>query len=279
MFLLFCLSVYLYFIYEVICKFINDGYEFDFFFIFIFILYFFVTIVFYNKFVFKEFKKYEYKSFYYLPIRFNRKNKKVYVFTKDGEEKIYDWDELFFYIATVDWLYGIKKVELRAAKVDADDNIEFSFSLNSPTPFAEDTKQCLSYWEFIRHYMEDGPQDFYIDANSLESFNEIQLCFCNDIDQKLESYEMSKLRLFYNYKPLGIAELTLVAPIFYPWLWVRRYLMKYQAKIPYWSAEVNEACKVEENDHYVVDSSINKYFEIRLFPSRMAVRKEYLKND
>ena len=60
---------------------------------------------------YKNFKKFEYKSFYYLPIRFNRKNKKVYVFTKDGEEKIYDWDELFFYIATVDWLYGIKKVE------------------------------------------------------------------------------------------------------------------------------------------------------------------------
>ena len=73
--------------------------------------------------------------------------------------------------------------------------------------------------------------------------------------------------------------MILVAPIFYPWLWVRRYFMKYQAKIPYWSAEVNEACKVEENDPYIVDSSINKYFEIRLFPSRMAVRKEYLKND
>ena len=228
---------------------------------------------------YKNFKLFEYKSFYYLPTRFNRKNKKVYVFTKEGEEKIYDWDELFFYIATVDWLYGIKKVELRAAKVDADDNIEFSFSLNSPTPFAEDTKQCLSYWEFIRHYMEDGPQYFYIDANGLENFNESKLCFCNDIDQKLESYEMSKLRLFYNYKPLGVVDLILVAPIFYPWLWVRRYFMKYQAKIPYWSAEVNEACKVEENDPYIVDSSINKYFEIRLFPSRMAVRKEYLKND
>ena len=33
---------------------------------------------------YKNFKKFEYKSFYYLPIRFNRKNKKVY-----------DWDELF----------------------------------------------------------------------------------------------------------------------------------------------------------------------------------------
>lgn len=269
------LGLSLYFIYSTIDSIFDD--TFSFFMLFIFLLYIVVVGFIFYRYLFKYLKKNELNQYYYLPIRLNRINRKLYVYTKSGEVKPYKWDDLFFYMATVDWLYGIKKMELRAAKVDEDDNIEFSFSLGGPMPYAEDIKQAMSYWEFLRQYMEEGTKNFYINKDSLDKFDQSKLTFCNDIDQKLEGYETSKLRIFYNYKPLGMVDMLLVAPIYYPWLWVRRYLIKHSAKVPYWPEEVERECQIVANDPYVVGPEINQYFEIKNFPSRIELKKEYKK--
>ena len=61
--------------------------------------------------------------------------------------------------------------------------------------------------------------------------------------------------------------------VWYPWLWVRRYLIKYQAKIPLWNKEINEACKIEQDYPCIVDASINEYFEIKPFLGLIVVKK------
>lgn len=219
-------------------------------------------------------KQKELKSYYYLPIRLNRKNKKVYVYQDTGEVKILDWEKLFVYVAPVDWLYGIRKYELRGAIIGQNDKVEYSFSFGGPSVEPSSVELCVSYWEFLKQYMQKGPEKFYIDKDCLNTNSEWKLSYCNDIDQKLESYGTSKSRIIDNYK-FPASELIWGLPIWYPWLWVRRYLIKHQAKIPLWNKEINEECKIEQDDPFIVDASINEYFEIKPFLGQIVVKRKY----
>lgn len=96
-----------------------------------------------------------------LPLRFNRKTRKVY-FNFKGTTYIENWDTIRAYLTTQSGLTGVG-----APIRDPQINIEFDQGTDKPlTVFLLGTdrwdmtvdQKAAAFWEYIRRYMEEGPQ-------------------------------------------------------------------------------------------------------------------------
>lgn len=96
-----------------------------------------------------------------LPLRFNRKTRKVYLHFR-GKTYIEDWDTIRAYLTVQSGLTGVG-APIRDQQV----NIEFDQGTDRPlTIFLMGThrwnvqldRQADAFWEYIRRYMEEGPQ-------------------------------------------------------------------------------------------------------------------------
>src|SRR5699024_1923991 len=87
------------------------------------------------------------------PVRFNRKNRKIYVFRppKEGGVQVFSWDEVNFYINRVK---NHPHRHLIGHVMDGD-FIKFSFVVGYP--YVDDLP-IKELWEFIYRYMEEGPK-------------------------------------------------------------------------------------------------------------------------
>lgn len=183
------------------------------------------------------------------PMRFNRKNKLVYVFRTDGTVYSAPWGDIHF---TLGEMEGLQEYEVRGHILDScTKNVQETFPLSyaSSMPVPDERtypgdylKHDLvrSHWEFIRRYMEDGPQ-------SVSS----QVQFCMPIDGRRESAKVGIERTFAN-----IAS----APyILYLVLWpycavvsVLRLIAMRSSKIPTWPEEVEASCEIDPDDPYAI---------------------------
>ncbi|MBT0964242.1 DUF6708 domain-containing protein [Denitromonas iodatirespirans] len=96
-----------------------------------------------------------------LPLRFNRKTRKVYLHFR-GKTYITDWDTIRAYLTVQSGLTGVG-----APIRDPQINIEFDQGTDKPlTVFLlgtdrldmTDEQQAATFWEYIRRYMEEGPE-------------------------------------------------------------------------------------------------------------------------
>ena len=89
---------------------------------------------------------------WHYPIRFNRKTRKVYVRQYNRKVEVYNWDDLTFFIAYIN-----EDKDIRAVALDKDgETVTGMFAL----AFKNDVfdKSLISYFEFIRRYMEGDDQ-------------------------------------------------------------------------------------------------------------------------
>jgi len=97
-----------------------------------------------------------------------------------------------------------------------------------------------SQWEFIRRYMEEGPE---------------KLCGQVDlvmpIDEQRESYLHGFKRLFANYLRWPVA-MVILSPALFIGTIGRRIAMQ-TSKIPRWPAEVEAESQIDPNDPYIRD--------------------------
>lgn len=184
-------------------------------------------------------------AYTHYPIRFNRRSRIVHVFRTNGTVLSIPWEKVFFTIGrrnqSVAW-------EVRG-HVIAPDNITiketFALSYGSSiqdlriSPGQVDFSDPVrAHWEFIRRYMEDGPEAVV---------GRIQRCL--PISTRRESIKEGMSRIFGN---LANAPRVIVWVMFLPLILVgvaRAFAMR-TSRIPQWPKEVDAACMIEPDDEY-----------------------------
>ncbi|MDR0674517.1 MAG: hypothetical protein LBF93_12900, partial [Zoogloeaceae bacterium] len=101
-----------------------------------------------------RFRKESFRYTHY-PIRFNRRTRRVHVFRLDGTVMTEAWEKLFFTLCQNK--YGGDDWEVRAHRLAADGRTVLeTFALGYRSGRA--SVNLLGQWEFIRRYMEEGPE-------------------------------------------------------------------------------------------------------------------------
>lgn len=181
--------------------------------------------------------------FTHYPIRLNRKTRMVYVFRTDGTVLSALWDELFFCVAALpqnNW-------EIQGHVLEKDGvTVKETFAFQVVGTGEADRAQLPRYWEFVRRYMENGPQAV---AKHVE--------YCLPIADQRESFTFGFHRM-HSFAGAGPLPLMIALLLIYLAAYPGRWLAMRTSKLPMWPKEIEEHCVIEANDPYRKDASINK---------------------
>lgn len=176
------------------------------------------------------------------PIRFNRRNRMVYVFCFDGVVRSAKWDDLFFTLGRFEWTPGGSIWDIRAHALKADrETVEWTFALPCDSEYIHQLKM---FWEFVRRYMEEGPASVHDGV-----------LWCHDIATQRETYHAGLDALYQTFNGQPFYQIA-GAPIFRLIALGRSFVMK-TSKTPVWPDEVEAQCKVDPADPYLLDASNN----------------------
>ncbi|MFD1559953.1 DUF6708 domain-containing protein [Paraburkholderia silviterrae] len=176
------------------------------------------------------------------PIRLQRDLRMVHVFRLDGTVFSVPWDKVFFTLGRGNRAFGVQTWDVRG-HVLADDGVTvvetFCFALAWP-----EIKGLHEYWEYVRRYMEEGPEAIAPDT----------LAYLPIADRR-ETWGFGLLRLALNLPGLTFAQL-IMAPAFLLFSIGRWFAMR-TCRIPVWPKHIEEACVVEAGDPFAKDASSN----------------------
>lgn len=177
------------------------------------------------------------------PIRFNRKTQMVYVYHVNGEILTLPWKNIFFTSATSGGVMQEWGIDGHIMEEDGETVIN-TFSL--PVSVMGSKNMLGRFWEFIRCYMEE---------DVLEDLADL-VVLCPPVENKKEGYifglqYLLKMdsRLEWLHLPIKLP-LALLASI-------ARYIAMQTSKIPQWSQEVLDACRVESDDPINISAANN----------------------
>ncbi|QEO27192.1 DUF6708 domain-containing protein [Xanthomonas translucens] len=191
------------------------------------------------------FLKHEFFRYVYYPIRFNRKTRKVYVFReeRDGGLLIVPWDKVFFHIGR-----GTDMKFLRDIRGEILDGtiVKDTFALGHCAERDEPVKEM---WEFIRRYMEEGPEA--VAEHPLDKYVELSVA------PTWKNCLISAVGFTNADTPF---KRVLLSP-FIGTFTVVRWLVFKSCKQPVFPPEVEAECRVEPNDPNIwpVPKSIGEF--------------------
>jgi len=194
---------------------------------------------------FQLFLRYEFFSHIYYPIRFNRENRKVYVFRekRDGGLLIVPWEDVFFHIGR-----GTDMKFLRDIRGEILDGtiVKDTFALGHCAERDEPVKEM---WEFIRRYMEEGPEA--VAEHPLDKYVELSVA------PTWKNCLISAVGFTNADTPF---KRVLLSP-FIGTFTVVRWLVFKSCKQPVFPPEVEAECTVEPNDPNIwpVPKSIGEF--------------------
>ncbi|KXZ69165.1 DUF6708 domain-containing protein [Acinetobacter venetianus] len=240
-------------------------------------------------FLYKKILKNDLFGYTHYPIRFNRKNRKVYVFKTKDDIRVFDWDHLKVAFTRIDTGSSRKRdYDIRLSQLSEDGTIEDAFSL-SYTNFAEtieyteadgyqfsfggEAAQFASNWEYIRCYMEEDIEESYKAVRKLIP-----------LDKKRESLLQSmKMAWYFSPKDYSFKEIetpqgtryfldiqktysdaflsNLFKGLFFFIVvicFIGRPFVMHIAKRPKWSKQVEDACVVDADDPYNYEKHPNQ---------------------
>jgi hypothetical protein len=178
----------------------------------------------------------------HFPIRFNYRNRMVYVFRTNGTVLQAKWNDIFFTLGRCERMAGAQNWDIRGHVLDEDgETVLETFALPGDTMRID---QLQHAWEFFRRYMEDGPATIYRDVY-----------WCHDIAGRREKFKVGLAYLFFGLNGLPIGQI-LLSPVFLITS-LGRWFAMHTSKIPAWPAEVEAQCKVDSFDPYLRDASRN----------------------
>ncbi|MBU3009749.1 DUF6708 domain-containing protein [Cobetia amphilecti] len=171
------------------------------------------------------------------PIRFNRKNRMVYIFC-GGKEKVkaVSWDDVFWHIGR-----GYQNkflIDLRGHIIDSNE-VKYTFSVGHYSDDSQPEK-ILALWEFIVRYMDNSPEEVFEDP----------LDRCIDYS-KSRSLKNCYISAFSSMWLPAIYFRHWIFMIFYPIVYILtigRWLTLKSCKEPVWPDYINEQCQIAEND-------------------------------
>ncbi len=181
--------------------------------------------------------------FTHYPIRLNRKTRMVHVFRINGTVLSVPWDEVFFCIAALpqcNWEIQGHVLDKNGVTVKE----TFAFMLHGTGDADRDL--LVHYWEFVRRYMEDGP-------NSVAK----HVKYCLPIVDKKESFAFALQRAHFEVGALSIL-IQIPFLLMYLAIYPGRWLAMRTCKIPVWPDEIERVCPIDANDPYRRDASTNE---------------------
>ncbi|MHA7848455.1 DUF6708 domain-containing protein [Serratia sp. D1N4] len=187
--------------------------------------------------------KTEWFAWTHYPVRFDRKNRLVHVFRLDGSTYSVPWDSVFF-TSGLNHRKDFNKDYYISGHVLADDNQTVIDTFCLPATHS-DRKELERHWEFVRRYMEEGPESVIGVVN-----------FCLPIAKKREGFRFGLLYLLSgcNGAPLFLFPFFFVLFFIFS---VPRYIAMVTSKIPVWPESIESLCEVATDDPYLVDASSN----------------------
>lgn len=181
--------------------------------------------------------------FTHYPIRLNRKTRTVHVFRADGTVLSTPWNDLFFCIAALPkstW-------EIQGHVLDTDGvTVKETFAFPATATGVAEREQLRRYWEFVRRYMEDGPQAV---SKRVE--------YCLPIADRREGFKDGFHRMHGQANALFAPLLIVVLLFLYILPYPGRCLAMRTSKLPAWPKEVEDSCVIETDDPYRKDASTN----------------------
>ncbi|UJB30813.1 DUF6708 domain-containing protein [Chromobacterium sp. Beijing] len=181
-------------------------------------------------------------GFTHYPILLDRLNGKVHFFRQDGSVSSSKWSDIFFCFARV----KNQTWEIQGHILDENQEIVIdTFSFSEVGVGEQDRQQLLSYWEFVRTYMENGPSEV---ASEIEA--------CLPISQKKETFIFAMLRMRYILSSIPFP-LQLILLAFYLLIYPARWIAMHASKIPKWPAELEALSHAAPGDPYHRDASTN----------------------
>jgi hypothetical protein len=184
-------------------------------------------------------------TYTHYPIRFNRQNKQVYVFRRNGSVLKAAWEEIYWTIFGHG--VGFRDVYVMGHIMGDDKKtVKESFALSLVTsPDAIGEQDLKDHFEFFRRYMQDGP------SAVLEALKPTPLIMLPGIYKQRESWRFGWERLTLNLNGLLILQILFQVFIFPMSLF--RYVAMRTSKIPQWPQWVLDECKIEPSDLWVRD--------------------------
>ena len=193
-------------------------------------------------FLFKEALMQDCFCYTHYPIRFNRKNRKVYAFRSDGTMMEADWDKLFVTVAIIPNLTGRgNEHEIRINRMAEDgETVLDTYAL----PWRSSDEETLyPQWEFVRRYMEEPEELSHLAG---------QVVFVMDVAERRETWWWGFKRMLSETSgPVAILYIIMAPFMFVPS--IARWFAMHTCAIPQWPAEVEAECQIEPNDPYLRD--------------------------
>lgn len=178
----------------------------------------------------------------HFPIRLNRKTRMLHIFRPDRSGTILSvpWDEVFFTLGKGQVLghWDIRGHVLEADKV----TVKESFALGMPWPDQDVLRQN---WEFIRRYMEHGPQ-------GIVNLVPMYLPIATHPEPWVSG--LQRLLLIVSGSLVGH---TLLLPFFILFSF-GRVIANRTSRIPQWPAEIEATSQIESGDPFERDERNNR---------------------
>ncbi|WP_265920869.1 DUF6708 domain-containing protein [Cupriavidus nantongensis] len=174
------------------------------------------------------------------PIRFNRKNRTIYVFRHNGPGGVLTvpWDKAHFFIGRSSPAMGGQSTftfDLRCNVLDEQRMVRDTFAVGMDGSSSRGA--VLEHWEMVHRYMEEGPKSLPFPPLALTVSTETTLR--NVVITQVSGQFSGFLSI-------------LMLPITLPWS-MFRYLAMKTCKRPIWPADVEAACAIEPNDPFVLE--------------------------
>ena len=182
------------------------------------------------------------------PVRLNRKTRRVHVMMLNGEVLSVPWEEVYWHIGRGGQsALALGSVRGHVLSEDGQTVLK-TFDVGQVSGYPDSEDRWLGrHWEFMRRYMEEGPQAVVDKVD-----------FCMPIAEKKESYWFG-LHLLLNMQLKGSPIYILAVPLLFVASIVRWCVLKTQ-KIPRWPQEVEAQCQIEAGDPYRRDIRTNPDF-------------------
>ncbi len=185
----------------------------------------------------------EWFRYTHYPMRFNRRNRMVYVFRGDGTVLEAPWDKVYFTLRVNSRAYGVTTFGICGLVLKNPKTVEEMFVFGYASSGRD---YCRRHWEFIRRYMEEGPQAV-INAPGFQ--------FCLPIADKRETLYQGWIALTSMDASYPFVK-AIMSP-FHVLFFIGRLVHRATSKVPLWPADVEAACQIDPRDPYLRDSSSN----------------------
>jgi hypothetical protein len=201
-------------------------------------------------------------TYTHYPIRFNRKNRQVYAFRRDGTVLKVGWDELYWTIYRV----GPGDVNVMGHLLDNDGvTVKESIALSHVSIGKSGEEEVKNQFEFFRRYMEDGPRAV------LEALKPTPLIMLPPIDRQRESWAFGWERITLNLN--GWLLLQILAQVFLLPMSLFRWIVMHTSKIPRWPQWVEDECRIEPGDPWRRDPGYRDEAAIEAYTAAARARQ------